>query len=267
MSKKRFVFPKLLIAVIAVLFQSCAREGVYLSNSTNTPNLEKKNDANLNGYFGVNHFEFQGSYSPINHIGVIGNEYFSTIQGAQFFEGGIGYYNSIPNTKIHFDVFAGFGSGKRSYSFTQEEFDFVWMANVGTETSNIYTAYNKLFLQGSFYFLWNDKYQLALTGQIANLHFNTMQIEMEDQSQNQFVNGGNSMPLSVLYNQTFKDLNLFNYSTALTFKMKVFKHFKFVSQIMTNTTPGAPYNGNYNNVYFNGRSLCINLGLQYSIFK
>jgi len=246
---------------LIVLLQSCAVESVYLSNSTNTPNLTNKFDGNANALLGLNHAELQGAFSPIKNLGIFFNGYKAIQNSSQLMDFALGYYHQISKTNIYYDIYAGVGFGQRVYLGSPWDNLNKTMYSDLMNIENIHTVFSKQFLQASVYYFWAEKFEVSITGQVANLNFNSMQIDLEN-----YYNYSPSTT-SVLFNQTFKNLDLFNFTTAATIKYKFAEHFKIFSQLMTNTTINPPYQGNYNNIYFNARSFCLNLGVQFIICR
>lgn len=72
-----------------------------------------KNDAQLQGSIGLNGYDVQAAYSPINKVGIMANTSVSENSGSywsQFIEGGAGYYQTF-DANGRFECYGGFGNG------------------------------------------------------------------------------------------------------------------------------------------------------------
>lgn len=129
-TSKYFVFISFIF-----LFISCAP--VYIPNAVNTPMFREQHDASLQGSAGLNGYDVQTAYSPIKHLGIMGNISFyeSNNYSYNFYEGGAGYYNTFEEFGCY-EVYGGFGNGKSTL-----------YKNIFADT--ITGQYNRIFLQPS----------------------------------------------------------------------------------------------------------------------
>lgn len=96
MSYKKYFY----LSIIAILMlSSCSIPKGYITTSQNVPLLSEANDLHAVATVGSNHFEAQVAYSPIKHIGVIGNLY--ALKGGSTADIGIGYNFKDKNDNIY----------------------------------------------------------------------------------------------------------------------------------------------------------------------
>ena len=262
----RFVF----VCLIAFTFQSCRYPSIFLSNTTNVPNLSQKKDGNVSAYLGLDHVELQGAYSPKNRLGLFVNSYTTygtfltnTNTGIEdpsvFFEAASGYYQLIKESLWFFDLYGGVGYGHRSFKGANDPYDMTGQIH---QEDNIRTVYGKVFFQSSIFYKVPG-FQFTLSNQIGGLFFNVMDITE---------GGTNGYPL--IFHKNYSPFSVLNDNIALTFKMGR-RNCKFILQLTANIAPDAPFSGSpfdfgyseifgYQGLYFNSRPLGINIGLQYT---
>lgn len=124
------------------------------------PDLEAKHDASFSAQGNWDHAEFQTGYSPVKHMGLIGNSYFS-FNGAKNWQAGAGYYTRC--RKLDVDLFGAFGNGERR---TDESWAFLGSGNVGKVRSRFYD----LMLQGDCYGHINERTTFTLSLQYTYFH-------------------------------------------------------------------------------------------------
>jgi len=105
----------LMVLTIATLLSSCA--SLYIPNSVNTPLLTSKNEATISANTGMNGWDFQAAYSPLNHLGIMLNASGAPIlsksnsyHGHKYIEGGLGFNTSFGNSGV-FEIYTGGGYG------------------------------------------------------------------------------------------------------------------------------------------------------------
>ncbi len=113
----------LLVVLLSLLLSGCTKY-YYCPNDVNVPLLTDKNQFHIDGSLGSSDFvninNLQMSYSPLNHLGLIGN--CATYSGsggsgsegsAHLLEIGAGYYYATQGrVKLVGDIYGGFGGGK-----------------------------------------------------------------------------------------------------------------------------------------------------------
>jgi hypothetical protein len=119
MKKPKLYF--ILIGFISVVITSCAVKPVgYIPLTQNVPLLQKQYEVQGFVTAGFNHMEEQVAFSPLKHIGVIGNFYqrFDKIQNSYDFEAGIGYYKLLKNN-LEFEIYGIYTKSKNRTLMTE----------------------------------------------------------------------------------------------------------------------------------------------------
>lgn len=109
-----FTYP--LFALVGLIsISSCA--SLYIPNSVNAPLLTSKNEATITANTGMNGWDLQTAYSPINHLGIMVNASGSPIlsktngyHGHKYAEGGLGFTTSFGSSGV-FEIYSGYGYG------------------------------------------------------------------------------------------------------------------------------------------------------------
>jgi len=258
----------LAICIIPALLQSCLSPSIYLSNSTNTPNLTNKNEGNVNTYIGLSRIELQGAYSPTRNFGILFNGYstynaFDNLANGQsnntssFAELAGGFYHPLGSlSNWFFDVYGGYGMGSRTYNGAVDQSG---LSGKYPTIVDIYTSYNKLFIQPTVFYK-RQKFEFSLSIQFSELLFNYINVwYFETYSSYQ---GHPNIPPIYSGPQNYVNENF-----AATFKYGL-KRVKLITQIANTIAPSAvnpsSYFGGYDGLYFNARPIEINVGIQYS---
>ena len=139
---------------VILLLLASACSPVYVPNARNAPLFTKSGEFQGSIQF-INGLDVQGAVSVTDHIGLMGNFSYEKRDSAQtnfydednyhyhrFFEGGIGYFESVG--KWTFEVFGGYGRGVAA-----GEGDSYWISNFGSHSKGKYERY---FLQPTFGF-------------------------------------------------------------------------------------------------------------------
>jgi hypothetical protein len=167
----------LLLLIFPILLSSCA---FYKPAKVNTPLLQEKGDGDISINLGTG-ANVNVSYSPINHIVLMGNynnAYKSTggsissntgSQKAQWdfsnrqFEAGIGFYNSNLFEKFYIDLIAGYGTGQCG---TTSKTSFLGIYFEGYESK-----LNNHFLQTTFASDLDKKLVIGVGAKVNFLNF------------------------------------------------------------------------------------------------
>lgn len=137
--------------VIILLISSCSP--VYVPNARNAPLFTKAGEFQGSFQF-LNGLDVQGAVSVTNHIGLMGNFSYENRDSTssnnfydedsyhyhRFFEGGIGYYESVG--KWTFELFGGYGRGTGA-----GEGNFQWISTDGYRAKGKFDRY---FIQPAF---------------------------------------------------------------------------------------------------------------------
>ncbi|MFI5148816.1 MAG: hypothetical protein ACHQRM_03720 [Bacteroidia bacterium] len=258
------------LLLLPMLLQQCT--GVYVYNTTQTPNLSSKHQQQGSLYVGADHEEAQAAWSPKEHLGIMVNSYlcspffsdghnynsWGTVQG----EAAVGYYRCFKkDTLIHcplfFDVYGGGGLGQRMYDGILGSNGF----------SGSYSGYNlfltneKAFLQSSVFYN-KKRLELAFTYQFATYFINAFNLSQTSLDSRMLPT---PYLISSFHNDYFTNLNI-----AFTVK-EHWNHITFIEQMAFNKAlnyPQAwtvdPNTGTYP-LPWDSRFIAINLGIQFSL--
>ena len=155
------------LLTVASVLTGCAPSAL-VPCMPNSPMLEKKYDGHLSAQGNFGHAELQGSFSPVNHLGLNFNSYVSPPKSlisnsTDQWQASAGYY--YYHDDIGFDLFAGFGSGYRDCS-SSYGYSFLPMGDASTNS-----AFNEYFVQADVYTRQGDKWKEALSLQWGQFVF------------------------------------------------------------------------------------------------
>lgn len=259
---RNFSFISSIPLVIFCMAQSCA-PSIHVPNTTNTPNLSKKFECNVNGYVGIDHAELQTAFSPAKNIGMFINGYSyiydKNNKNTNFLEGAFGYYHHLIDSTLFLDLYGGYGYGQREHHETSGS-EFLAANNVFYY--DIATSYNKAFIQTALFFKQKN-FQSSLSVQGYWLFFNYMNV---NEKQIHYISNYITVPFEL--DKKYGTPTIFNYNVGITNKFG-WKNFKFIVQTAITSAISTPVDGTqtsnlFREIYFNKRFFEVNIGLQYS---
>lgn len=164
------------LIIIIVLLSSCAP--MYVPNVRNTPLFGEQGEFQGSAFIGTG-FDLQGAVALTDHIGLIGNYSFlnetrndpfdqsqTFKRKNNFFEGGIGYYQTTRARKV--ELYVGYGQGKGT---TTGQYGFL---GLGQQEVIVTGKYNRIFIQPSIG-TNNRGFNLAFTPRFSLVNFHEFQ--------------------------------------------------------------------------------------------
>ena len=241
------------------LLVSCA-PNFHIFNSTNAPCINEKGQTNANLFAGLDHGEAQLAFSPLNHLGIMSNSYWtsksSLSYGTNLIEGAIGTYFDL-GEDWNIDFYGGAGYGERAYK--ADPSSKLPLTYLKLNTYDIQTYYSKYFLQSSV-FLKDENLEYSFSLQTTVFNFDNVHFYEEMASSNQ-------NPLGKTFNYNFNNKNAINFNTAFTLKYG-FRNLKFIAQVANNFRLYNPFFSELRvdaQIPFNRRYIELNVGVQLAL--
>ncbi len=172
--------PRIILILISLVIITTSCNVVYIPSMQNVPLIKKKGEFQAN----ITPANFEASYSPVEHMGVMVNAQLSGNQWTegdsyeystkrQFAEAGIGYNKQFDEDKV-FEVYGGAGMGTLDL---HDDFDF--------DEQTFTATMNRKFIQPSVGF-YNDYVDVAFSTRILQLKFTNVKTKnySEDELKN-----------------------------------------------------------------------------------
>lgn len=149
----------------ALACSTCAVRSVYVPTAHNVLLFDASRQIQANAYLGVNTYQFQLGYNPVNRLVAGLNNCYGS--GLSIYEGYFGFYNySKKDATWRYEILAGGGNTNNYSQVIHGLFAALQNRNSNFETISVY---NKVFLQPSFGFFARIKiYELDYSFSFGN---------------------------------------------------------------------------------------------------
>lgn len=159
------------IALVLLVFSSCAVRSVYIPVSQNVPLFDSVKSLHLNAYVGGNHIELQGAINPVRKLALASNINFGT--GISIYDFAVGTYGYSKNANWRYELFGGYGHNS---NFAFQTANYNSLIKQPIKNYEVRSLYDKYYIQPSFgYFghikMYKLNYSFALSARVSALYY------------------------------------------------------------------------------------------------